>query len=188
MDNPNAYSKNVRYEEARPLLKSGDCLLWRSSTVIGSLIRWFTGHRVNHAGLVVRPYKLGFFYSRRFTLEALEPGVVLRLLSERLRGFDGKVWLHPLADRFDMYRNQVVTKALEQEGVPYDYWSLFRQILGRVSVESSRYFCSEYCYAVYRAAGLPVPKVERAPRPGDLPKLPIFKPAILLYDSKEDAL
>lgn len=171
----------IRYGLFRPCMKSGDCLLWRSKSIIGWMIRLFTGHNVNHAGLVVVPYKIGTLSHRRFTLEALEPGIVLRLLSERLRGYEGKMWLYPLKEELDEYREVIISKALADEGVKYDYASLIKQAIGRVSVNADRYFCSEFCYSAYKKAGVPMPDLESAPRPGDLPSLGIFDTPVLLY-------
>ena len=161
-------------------LQTGDCLLWRSRSMIGWLIRLFTGHRVNHAGLVIRPHEYGCFNDRRFTLEALENGVVLRLLSERLRSFDGAVWLYPLKDEYRLKRAVISAWAIKQEGTPYDYGSLFKQIFGRVSLDMRKYFCSEFCYAAWREAGIPVDE-NKAPRPGDIPGLGIFKKPVMIY-------
>jgi len=169
------------YAQHRVKMQTGDCLLWRSSSVLGWAIRLFSWAKVNHAGLVVRPNEWGLFKDRRFTLEALEGGIVLRLLSERLRDFNGKVWLYPLKDEFAVLRDEICRWALAQEGTPYDYGSLFKQVFGRVSVEMTRYFCSEFCYAAWLKAGLPVNE-PKAPRPGDIPKLGIFKEPVLIFD------
>lgn len=175
-----------RYDRHRDRLQSGDCLAWRSNSVVGFLIRLFSRADINHVGLCIKPRLLGYFVDRRFTLEALGDGVVLRLLSERLRGFDGQLWLYPLKEADRPFRDRIITAALNEEGVGYDYWSLFKQIFSRVSADAWRYFCSEYCYMVYRDSGVKMPDMEKAPRPGDLVKLPIFKPPILIYDSKEE--
>ena len=126
------------YAQHKDTMKTGDCLLWRSRSVLGWLIRLFSRAKVNHAGLVIRPHEWGHFKDRRFTLEALEDGIILRLLSERLRGFDGQVWLYRLRDEFTGHREEIGLWALAQEGTPYDYGSLFKQAFGRVSVEMTR--------------------------------------------------
>lgn len=169
------------YTQHQNTMKTGDCLLWRSRSILGWLIRLFSRAKVNHAGLVVRPNEYGHFKDRRFTLEALEDGIILRLLSERLRGFRGQVYLYPLKDEFAETRDEIGRWALTQEGTPYDYGSLFKQIFGRVSAEMTRYFCSEFCYVAWRESGLPVSET-KAPRPGDVPRLGIFKEPVLIFD------
>jgi len=52
-------------------------------------------------------------------------------------------------------------------GTPYDYSSLFKQVLSRVSVDAHRLFCSEYWYFCWQKAGVPFSS-NVAPRPGDL--------------------
>ena len=163
------------------MMQSGDCLLWRSSSMIGWAIRLFTGHKVNHASLVIKPYKYGQLKNRRFALEALEDGVVLRLLSERLRNFDGKVWLYPLKDEFDFARPKTIDWALSMEGTPYDYKSIFKQIFARVSVDMKELFCSEFAYLAWKKGGIIKDEVIKAPRPGDIPALGIFKDPILIF-------
>ena len=169
------------YNQRKANMKSGDCLLWRSSSVVGWLIRLFTSHTVNHARIVIRPHDYGHFKNRRFTIEALENGIILRLLSERLRNFNGKVWLYPLRDEYDFARELIVKWAIEKEGTPYDYGSLFKQIFGRVSAVMKQFFCSEFCYIAWKESGIPVNE-EKAPRPGDIPALDIFKEQILIFE------
>ena len=167
------------YNTYKEIMKTGDCLLWRSHTMIGWLIRFFSKAPVNHAGLIIRPEEHGHFRDRRFTIEALEQGIILRLLSERLRSFDGEVWLYPLKDEFDEYRSKIGDWAIEKEGTPYDYGSLFKMIFGRVSADMKEFFCSEFCYMAWEENGLPVNE-EKAPRPGDIPELGLFKEPILI--------
>jgi hypothetical protein len=169
------------YEQFRPDIKSGDCLLWRSSTVIGWMIRLFTGHNVNHAGLTVCPSEHEIFKNRRFTIEALDDGIVFRLVSERLRLFSGKVWWYPLLDDYDFARDHITMWALNMNGTPYDYDSLFKQVFGRVSADMRRFFCSEFCYFAWKENGIPLLE-QPAPRPGDIPALGIFKEPRLIFD------
>ena len=128
------------YDTNRQVMQTGDCILWRSKSVIGWLIRLFSNGEYNHAGLVVRPEDDGCFAGRRFTLEALGNGIILRLLSERLRKFEGEVWLYPLKDEFDDLRPGILAWSLDQEGTPYDFVSLFKQLVGRVSFDMKEYF------------------------------------------------
>ena len=168
------------YDANRKVMQTGDCILWRSKSVIGWLIRLFSNGGFNHAGLVVRPSDTDCFAGRRLTLEALGHGIILRLLSERLRGFDGEVYLYPLKDEFAPLRPKILRWALDKEGTPYDYHSLFKQLFGRVSVDMKAYFCSEFVYTAWRESGIPINE-EKAPRPGDIPSIPIFKTPILIY-------
>jgi hypothetical protein len=164
------------YEEFRQEIQSGDCLLWRSHSAVGSLIRMFTGGFVNHAGLAVKPSEHEIFKNRRFTLEAVGKGVVFRLISEQLRDFDGgKVWLYQLKDEYDFARDHVTAWGLEKEGTPYDYGSLFKQAIARVSGDMRKFWCSEFCYFGWKKNGIPIISGDRVPYPSEIPDLKIFK-------------
>ena len=58
-------------------------------------------------------------------------------------------------------------------GTPYDYQSILRLCLRRVSTQMDKLFCSEYCAVCYGLGG-------EAPTPADMPKLGIFKEAVRL--------
>jgi len=142
-------------------MKTGDLLQWRSNSIIGKLIRWRTKSVYNHSSLVINLQEYESPEHRRFTTEALEHGVVLNFLSRRLEKFDGDVWWCPLRDEFDYKRKVIGERALSLVGVPYDYASILRQIIGKVSTEATSLFCSEYCYLVYGGTGT-------APNPGEM--------------------
>ena len=161
------------YQKYRDQMKTGDCLLWRSRSALGGLIRFFSRAKVNHAGLVIRLAEYGDLRDRRFTLEALEPGIVLRLLSMRIAKYKGRLWWYLLKPAYDGRRDRIGAWALLQVGTPYDYGSLFRNILGRVSADARALFCSEYCFIAWKEAEIPI-KFEKAPIPGDIAKFDIF--------------
>lgn len=165
------------YYTWRDDLKTGDCLLYSSRSVIGWLIRLFSRATVNHAGLVIRLAEFGDLKDRRFTLEALEYGIVLRLLSKRLEKYSGKVWWYALKPEFDEARDAIAEWALLNVGTKYDYGSLFRQAFMRVSVNAKKFFCSEYVFAAWDFAGI-APRRDHAPRPGDIPALELFNEPI----------
>ncbi len=53
----------------------------------------------------------------------------------------------------------------------YDFDSLFSNIFSRVSIEASRFFCSEFVYQTLAACGVTSPRNDNlAPRPADLPE------------------
>lgn len=168
------------YLTCRHILKTGDCILWQSNSIIGWLIRRFSKANVNHASLVISLGEYGNLIDRRFLLEALGPGIVLRLLSRRLMKFSGKVWWYPLKDEYNDNRDKIGEWALMEVGVSYDYKSLFRNIIGHVSANAKEFFCSEYCFIGWKESGISL-KGTKAPRPGDIPKLGIFKKPIRIF-------
>ena len=165
------------YMQVRHAFKTGDAILWQSRSIVGWLIRKFSKGNVNHASLVLKIDQYNDLKDRRFLLEALGSGIVLRLLSRRLMNFSGKVWWLPLKDEYNANRDRIGEWALLQVGIPYDYKSLFKQMIGRVSADMKELFCSEYCFIGWKEAGIEL-KGKIAPRPGDIPKLSIFKKAI----------
>lgn len=160
------------YDSVKRDMKAGDCLLYRSKTLLGWLIRIFSPI-YNHAGLIIPIDAYQGQECRRWTLEALEHGVTLNYLSRRLEEAEADVWWYALKEEYDDRRAKVCEWALAQAGQPYDYDSLFKNILGRVSINARELFCSELAFMAWRFAGIVDGEV--APRPGDIPKLNIFK-------------
>ena len=154
----------VSYENVRDRMASGDVILWKGEGFISWLIRRFTDF--SHASLVLRLKEFQGLRDRRFLVEALASGVELRLLSRRLRGYRGEAWWFPLKTDYQEKRAAIVAWALNQIGKPYDYGSLFRNILGRVSEDAHAYFCSELVFSSFKHAGLV--SGSKAPRPGDI--------------------
>jgi hypothetical protein len=154
------------YNTVKGQMRTGDLLLWRSRSLLGAVIRYFSKATVNHAGLVMRFAEYEGDDARRFTTEALEHGIVLNLLSKRLEEYDGEVYWYPLMEAWD--RTVIGERAMEYIGVPYDYHSLFKNAFGKVSADARELFCSEYCFICYGFSG-------KAPTPGDMPDMGIFK-------------
>jgi len=80
---------------------------------------------------------------RRYILEAWEGEFNMRLLSNRLKTYKGKSFWHPLNPELDPYRKTIEYNSLSLLGIKYDYESLFANMLGRVSMEAKKLFCSE---------------------------------------------
>lgn len=156
------------YNSVKGLMKTGDLIQWHSNSLIGKLIRMKTGWYVNHSSLVMCFPQYEGEQHRRFTTEALEHGIVLNFLSKRLEVYKGEVWWYSLKDEWESRRNSIGMMALEYVGTPYDYLSLAKQVMGKVSTNAKRFFCSEYCYFCYGFSGV-------APNPGEMPGLGIFK-------------
>ena len=174
----------ICYESVREKMASGDVILWKGNGLISWLIRRFT--EFSHASLVLRLKEFRGLKDRRFLVEALGSGVDLRLLSRRLRGYDGEAWWFPLKSEYREKRSAIVAWALNQVGKPYDYGSLFKNILGRVNEDVNAYFCSELVFSSFKHAGL-VCGV-KAPRPGDIARWKCLGEPVRIYlsDRKEN--
>lgn len=172
----------LHYFRCRKFMQTGDLLLWSSGTVLGWLIRKFSGSHVNHAGMVIQFKEFGGLKNRRWTLEYLEHGGEFNLVSERLKRYKGQLWLYRLDPEFNHLREDLAIWAFLNKGKDYDYGSLFKQAIGRVSADAKKFFCSEYYYLALLTHGI-VKLQKHAPRPGDLPSLGVFVDPLLIYDS-----
>lgn len=164
------------YELNRDQMKTGDLLLWRSNSLLGVIIRRFSKGIVNHASLLVRLSEYEGIERRVFTSEALEHGIVLNLLSKRMKEYDGDIWWYQLKPEWNVERTKIGERAFEYMGTPYDYDSLFKNAICKVSAEATKLFCSEYYYICLGQKG-------KAPTPQDLISFGWFNKPVLIYTS-----
>lgn len=169
------------YLHYREQMDTGDVLLWRSSSLLGWAIRLFSHGTVNHASLVIKLSDWKGLVERIFLLEAAEHGIVLASASKRVQYFNGSVYWCPLKEEFNDNRSKIGGWALNEVGVKYDYASLFKQVLGRVSADAKKFFCSEYVYLAFINAGIVMTwDVDIAPQPSDVFNLGIFTSEVQL--------
>ena len=171
-----------KYLECRPNIKTGDMILWKDNGPLGWLIRKFSKGDYNHVSLVVSIEEYDELIDRRFVLEANSPGIILRSLSNEIKDTKGESHWYPLKDEFNDKRMDIGNWAFQRIGVKYDYIGLFRQIFGRISANTDRFFCSEFVYYAWKSVGIKMNEdnLGLAPRPGDLPSLGIFKDVVKL--------
>jgi len=170
------------YKKYQNKLRTGDLLSWSSDSVLGSLIQWFTNSDINHSGMVIRfqDYEETDAQGRRFTLEAVR-GVELHLISRQMEGYKGSLYWHKLQDRFEDKRSLLGAVSLQYVGVDYDYSSLFKNAISRVSTNANKLFCSEYVYLTFKQCGFSLEVTDpelivqladgKAPTPADMHKL-----------------
>ena len=174
------------YIQYRKEIATGDLIQFSSFSILGWLIRKFSGY-CNHSSQAIRFAEYQGLKQRRYILEALEHGIELSLISRRLEGYKGKVWWHPLKPEYQKYRRKIGALALSRIGIPYDYGSLFKNALGRVSGNANRLFCSEYVYLNCKDVGMPI-KTEwqdKSPRPADMLNLGFWdQDGIIIHDSR----
>lgn len=165
----------VSYSEIRNKIKTGDLLEWRSKSILGFLIRSVTKKNVNHTSLCVALDEYLYWKEpHKFILEAVADGIDLNLISEELKTFKGKVFWYPLKSQYDNKRDAIAKWALLQIGKKYDYKSLFKNIIGKVSVDAKKYFCSEFCFDVLRQPHIQILSGQIAPRPGEFGQYSVF--------------
>lgn len=130
------------YESLRPRIHTGDAVLWKSRSFIGGIIRAWSKSEYNHVSIAIRFTE--FDLDRVYILEELERGAVMYPLSRRLEHHKGNAWIYPLDAPLVMAKRPMARWALYMQGTKYDYPGLFSNLLGRVSLDTRRLFCSEY--------------------------------------------
>jgi len=165
------YPKVVNYENIRHKLRPGDIVLFAGAYAESRMIRFFSGGKASHVGIVVRSY-----YDediRQNIVEILEAnhdeyypdvnGVVQSRLSDRLPFYKGDVWILPLRDEFrqKMDFEKFDTFLMGEVGKEYDMatrWKSAIDFLDKFGLSNNeedlqQYFCSELIGAAYKMAG-----------------------------------
>ncbi len=150
----------IPYQTARPHVRSGDLIAFESKSLIGRLIRSWTGSRYAHVGVAMW-LVAGGAEPRLFLLESREGvGVTLRLLSQA-----GPCWFIPTMIDWNTEVNRFVWPNLGT--AKYDWGSIWRRITFRQPKRNSVYYCSEFAGEVLMRGGFPV-DVAAFKDPGEL--------------------
>lgn len=132
--------EEVPYPFIRPLIKSGDLLAWRHSTLFAELIRHWTGGSYSHVGIA------WLFRDRIFVLQDKEKqGINLVALSDNLPCdwiSTGAVWTEI-----------VETEAMRHLGQSYSFLNCILAGLNIHPVGVKR-ICSEYAYSILQLSGV----------------------------------
>jgi len=175
----------IQYLTYRADMGNGDLLEFASDSLIGKIIRFFTKKDVNHTAILWCVDQFKNVRNRKFIMEALNYGIELNLISQRLTKYKGVVYWYPLKDEYHKYRDEVASICLLAEGrtneIRYDYLALIRNMFGKVSVDVEKYsFCSEFAQWVLQESGI-LEKQPHALRPGEFDNLGIYKKRIPIY-------
>ena len=81
--------------------------------------------------------------TRRYVAEATARGFVWTLLSDKIRHFDGIVYLNRLVSHYDTDRALIARELLKLQGKKYGFGDLFRNLSGPVKLDGKEVFCSE---------------------------------------------
>ena len=185
-----------KYSTYRISLESGDMLEWRSKSLLGSIIRFFTKKNVNHTSSCLSLAKqLGFKEIRNFIIEADKTGIVLHLLSRELKNYKGQVYWYRLKPKYQKFRKAFTNQALSLIGIKYDYGSLVKNASAKVSADLKKLFCSEFHFFNLVGSGiLPQYKIKNkqvvcaksnkpiaAPQPGNFEQFKIYLKPIRIF-------
>jgi hypothetical protein len=174
-----------QYDGLRSLIKTGDLVEFASNGVVGRSIMAVTGKPVSHSALVVRlPYQNS---PRRYIVEAVRTGLEFQLLSDVLQHYDGKVIWYGLKKEYNDKRDLIGEWAFQElsQHKSYDFGGVVAQLWGRVSIDSRKYFCSEFIDDAYIACGLVSPDPKGARVPGDFVPLGIFDSQAHLWGEQD---
>lgn len=157
----------MNYSIARPLIQTGDLILWRGNSLLSRCIELCSEY--SHASLVVRINEYFPETEAVLVVEAVGTGLQFRRLSYRMEKFNGEVYWLPVECEKDN-RFAIARYALDQlfRGVKYDYLGLLANIFKRPKINPTQWYCSEFAWAVLANGGV-VELGEEAPQPGDLP-------------------
>lgn len=163
------------YPEMRSTLDTGDRLEFADDkSTLSCIIRLRTGSYASHTALVLRSHE----YDRVFSIESLDNGPELNILSTRIDRYPGKIWVCHLKPEHDRARHEIGREALGYVSTGYDWLGTAANLFDKVPPDDDRVFCSEFAYfAVYNARVInPIPQ---APRPGnDLDELGVWQERI----------
>ena len=144
-------------------IPTGCCILWSGKCVLSRLIRFFSGSRFSHASLTVNVDGL-----QCGIVEAEATGLELRELRELMLGYKGEIWLF-IPDNLVGHTKGIYQLAIEEcaSAIPYDFGGLFMNIIRRTNEKIHKFFCSAFCWEVWRENKMCEGDI--SPRPGDIP-------------------
>jgi hypothetical protein len=167
---------NLEYRQARPIIQTGDVLLFQGLTRISRFIRWGSKSAYSHAGLAL------WWDDRLMVVQSASRGVELLPASTAVDRYAGQVdWWQPREDireRLDV--RAMVNASFDELGKPYAVWPLVALVMRMFRGEewghsdekygTESYFCSQLVSRCYRKAGVDLMpgKADADTSPGDL--------------------
>jgi len=148
------------YLAIRDKLHTGDVLLFEGQGIISRLIQIITGNRISHVAMVYRMGRDLYCYESTSMLKG-KNGVQISLLSNRLDGYKGKVWVRRMECNRDAIFFQTL-RDLRQEfkGKKYErnLWELLGAALPWRNVANlETIFCSELIAEAFQRWGFLLP-------------------------------
>lgn len=131
----------MTYDEIRPLIRTGDLIEWRTSSLLGAAIRRRTKQDVNHTSMALEYALIGCSDRRVCVCESLGRGTHPYFLSTRLCGFKGAVYW--IRFKQEIHRNQLAEEMLKLVGKPYGYWDLVESLFRHAKINDQHLVCSE---------------------------------------------
>ena len=166
----------MKYNELRPLLKTGDLVFFSGKSISSRLIRLASRSRWSHVGMLVRCPATDAVMLLESTkregggiIQGALQGVHLMLMSEKLREYHGEVWVRQIRRAIPTGRLNGIHN--EDMGKPYErsLLQLVATVLPfRVPERPRSIFCSELVARALHKAGWPMRLPVNEYTPGDL--------------------
>lgn len=163
-----------KYYDYRENIKPGDLISFSDHpSIISRLISLRTGSIHTHSAMVID--RIGPTGQRLLIIESLNSGPAPRYLSDRVKNYKGNVWHFPLKFVTGQQRENAVACVWDFvcRGVKYDYHSLFKQIIARVSINARELFCTEMVQVAWEQAEI-MKHASKVFYPGELTVLPFM--------------
>jgi hypothetical protein len=161
------------YSNIRPLMATGDVILWKGDRIISKIIRYFGDY--SHASLVVRSDDPDEADVVRI-VEASRLGTKYRRLSTALCAEHGKAyWIPMQCTKVQRRTIKLRANEIEDKDTKYDYISTLLAPFKQIILDCTAYAnCSELAWFLLRIADrvkavVNKNNVEIAPKPGEMP-------------------
>jgi hypothetical protein len=180
----------IIYNAVKDKMKTGDGVGFVNTGFISKAIMWKTHKDVapnnpiqlSHFGGIIRAGKYEGKEERRFTIEAMNEGFYPDILSHVIKDYKGHIYWYPLQDEWDEHRDHLGAEILSMIGIGYDWLSIGKQLVGKVSADARKMFCSEAWQIGYQnvAQHLCNDQKGKALTPTGMWKLGVFKQPVKL--------
>lgn len=165
----------ITYEEAREKMQPGDVIAFSGKGDVSEIIKLFTRSEVSHVGVVFKTKQLNDTDPDRFMNTLMEStsldgtsGVLMTLLSDRVKTYDGNLWWLPLSavSRKKLKIVEFFDFLVKQEGKAYDTKQAIKSAIDALDdipflrglnynkEDFSKFFCSELVTAALEYAGV----------------------------------
>lgn len=165
----------ITYEEAREKMQPGDVIAFSGKGDVSEIIKLFTKSEVSHVGVVFKTKQVNDTEPDRFMNTLMEStslngssGVLMTLLSDRVKNYHGNLWWLPLsaASRKKLKIVEFFDFLVKQEGKSYDTKQAIKSAIDALDdipflrglnynkEDYSKFFCSELVTAALEYAGV----------------------------------
>lgn len=165
-----------RYYNVRDSIQPADIIFFSDSPdLISRLISWKTKSKYTHCAIVMS--KMSSAGERLVIIEAVEHGLRPVYLSKRIQEYNGHIWHFPIKEATLEQRIKANDWVWDRtlEATKYDYHSLLKLAVSKVSTDYRKLICSETCQIALEHSKI-IEKRSRILSPAELALLVIYNP------------